>query len=75
MEEVMERLDRIEQILREMGHCERCSYAHLAGITDCIDNGLTKIEQSMDRLIEATAPLAATPKPPRKRWWRRPVEW
>jgi hypothetical protein len=56
IQQLLDRLDRIEQILRETGVCWTCGYAHERGVRDCIESGLTKVERSLDRLIDSYEP-------------------
>lgn len=35
MDEIVRRLDRIEQLLREIGRCDRCGLAHRKGQIEC----------------------------------------
>lgn len=53
VDDMLNRLDRIEQILREMGHCDRCRRAHRRGVVDCIENGLRGVEEQLDQIIKS----------------------
>jgi len=50
--EALDRLDRIEQILREMGRCDCCHLAHKRGIRSCKESALMVCEEKLTRIIK-----------------------
>lgn len=42
IQDILSRLDRIDQLLREIGKCDDCGQAHYRDVTLCVENATTE---------------------------------